>query len=197
MSFYKKAFTDIYNSKSWDDGSGVLSGKGSTVEYTVKYRKLLSIFIKTFKISSVVDLGCGDWTFSRLMDWDGLNYLGFDVVKSVIDANNKAYKKPNINFQLADFHDPNFKFPPAELYILKDVLQHWPNLDIVKFLKRLIQSDKCLYILITNCSNSDDPRSDIKIGDWKPLNPKLYPLKQFKPQIIGVFDTKTTCVIVC
>ena len=41
--------------------------------------------------SPVLDIGCGDWQFSKLMDWSEYYYTGIDCVPSLIDTNTKDY----------------------------------------------------------------------------------------------------------
>ena len=60
--------------------------------------------------------------------------------------------------------------------IVKDVLQHWNNKDIVSFLTHF--GGKFKYILITNTLGTTE--NDITPGDCRGLSAKLYPLNQFK-----------------
>src|SRR5689334_18951608 len=66
-------FTDLYNSSHWgSDENGGTSGEGSMLETTVEYREFLQDFLKTNQIQTVIDVGCGDWQFSRTLDWSGI-----------------------------------------------------------------------------------------------------------------------------
>ena len=94
----KQVFEDIYRSAKWGTntkGDGH-SGTGSTAQSTLLYRTFLQQFLKDNKIRSVVDAGCGDWEFSSLLDWTGIDYKGYDIVDAVVAANTKKYAKPNI-----------------------------------------------------------------------------------------------------
>ncbi len=112
-------FSDIYDRNAWHHGSGT----GSLPETTGPYREMLVRFLRDNAIASVVDFGCGDWQFARLMDWTGIDYLGLDVVPAVVAANRARFAAPGIRFEtvgaLADL-------PPADLLLCKDVLQHLP-----------------------------------------------------------------------
>ena len=82
----QEAFSNIYKNKIWGEnniGEG-WSGSGSSLQQTIKYREFLQKFLADHQIKSVVDVGCGDWTFSRAIDWTGIDYKGFDVVEDVI-----------------------------------------------------------------------------------------------------------------
>jgi len=55
-------FTEIYEKKLWGSGKNEFySGRGSENFNTGEYRKYLQNFILEQNISSVIDLGCGDF----------------------------------------------------------------------------------------------------------------------------------------
>ena len=96
----EKVFSDIYKNRVWgtnEKGEGT-SGPGSAEEHTKKYVVFLQKFMTERDIKSVVDAGCGDWEISRFINWDGIQYQGYDVVKSLIDKNQQKYAKANISF---------------------------------------------------------------------------------------------------
>lgn len=164
----KKEFTEIYSENKWLCGSG----EGSQPQHTKPYASLLQNFLRKNKIKSVVDMGCGDWQFSRFIDWSGIDYQGFDVVASVIEANQKNFSSPNIRFQLATGDGSDL--PAAELFIAKDVLQHWSNAAVAAFLPNL---KKYPYCLITNCVNPDGEtiNENIENGGFRYLDLRLAP----------------------
>jgi SAM-dependent methyltransferase len=139
----KSAFTRIYDEDHWDGGSG----RGSSVLNTAPYRSLVEDLIRKNEIRSVVDAGCGDWQSTHLIDWNGADSLGLDVVDTVIAANRERFG-PAHKFECLDFSAQDL--PAADLLLLKEVLQHWPSSTIVTFLKRL---QKFKYVLITNSVN--------------------------------------------
>lgn len=187
---HKEIFTDIYDRNVWGG-----SGGGSSPEVTVQYRELLQNFLKEKGIESVVDFGCGDWQFSKLIDWSGVLYFGFDCVESVIQRNAKEYGSPDIIFHCSN---EDTAIIPADLLILKDVLQHWTNKDVEAFLKR--ESGKFKYILITNNSNQTEDNQDSADPHihTRALSARFEPLKQFDPVILletNVNEPKETCLI--
>jgi len=159
----KAAFTQIYARNIWGYGSG----EGSLAKHTKLYRRFLKRFIRDRQIKSVVDYGCGDWQFSRLINWDGVRYLGLDIVDSLIEHNLKTYRKDNITFEV--LAGTPAQLPDAELIILKDVLQHWSHQSIKSFLPTIA---KYKFALITNCVNPYGPtyNRDILDGDFRPLD---------------------------
>ena len=57
-----RKFQYIYKSKYWQDiKNGSVSGAGSNQISTEKVRKELTGFISQNKISSIIDIPCGDW----------------------------------------------------------------------------------------------------------------------------------------
>lgn len=199
MADHKDIFSKIYQNKTWSIFSLYpLSGSGSTINNTILYRELLTKFIKDNNIKSVIDFGCGDWSFSKEINWEGINYLGIDVVPSVIEENKKRYSKDNIKFICKNLFQPNNEISlndlKAELWIIKDVLQHWSNDDISKFLNQLIKQKCFKYILLTN-SYTNGKNIDIKSGEFRSLNPNEYPLNVYKPKVIGFENKKAICLI--
>ena len=72
----RDVFTNIYETDEWKGGSG----EGSTVAATAPYRRILEHVLASPDVRSVTDVGCGDWQFSGLVDWQGKAYVGIDVV---------------------------------------------------------------------------------------------------------------------
>ncbi len=160
----KETFTKTYDKKIWRSGSGT----GSTYEATAPYRKYLQDFLRLKNIKSVLDLGCGDWEFSKTIDWNGIQYTGVDVVESVLAEDIKLYARNNIKFILTDFYKQRNELPPAELLLIKDVFQHWPNEYIFAFLPVL---SKYRYVLITNCVwPTKLLNGDIVLGGFRPVD---------------------------
>jgi SAM-dependent methyltransferase len=173
-------FSEIYESNVWEHGSG----EGSLEVHTRGYRDFLQEFLVQKKISSVVDMGCGDWQFSRLINWNGARYQGFDVVPTVIAANKEKFANHNVSF---DVYSGNpMELPQADLLIAKDVLQHLPNQTVVDFLPYL---SKYKYALLTNCVNpkGETRNVDIELGEFRPLDLRLAPF-HLKSSPVFSFD---------
>lgn len=135
------------------------------------YREYLQRFLRERNIRTVVDFGCGDWQFSKMIDWSGLQYLGIDVVPSVIRENRRNHGSANISFIIADTDDASL--PPADLLLLKDVLQHWPTRMIQSFLKTL---GGFRYALMTNCIDTAT-NTDCPLGGYRGIDLRSAPFK--------------------
>ncbi|MEQ8767099.1 MAG: class I SAM-dependent methyltransferase [Planctomycetota bacterium] len=152
----KDRFEEIYAKNAWRHGSG----SGSLPKHTRGYVKRLQRFLKDRSIRSVVDFGCGDWQFSQSIDWSGLHYTGFDIVSSVIEENRARFTTPGVEFRL--FGGDFAELPDADLLIVKDVLQHWSNEAIHRFLPVL---SRYKYSLVTNCVNPTGETENVDIED--------------------------------
>ena len=114
MPSHAEIFDSVYRNDLWRGGSG----SGSREEVTRGYRNFLQNFMREHHIASVVDLGCGDWQFSRHMDWTGIDYTGVDV-SSVVLKDTKMFSRDGVRFLNANgVTDP---LPAADLLIAKDV----------------------------------------------------------------------------
>ena len=180
-----KQFDAIYSVNRWGYGSG----DGSLPQVTVGYRKFLQDFIAQHEIKTIADVGCGDWQFSRLMDFSQVQYTGYDVASVVIEQNTKLYQKDNIKFVL---YDGDFEqVGPADLLICKDVLQHLPNSYIHNFLKIL---PKFKYALITNAIddlNSNNNNVDLPVaGGFRAVDLRCEPFN-LPAQLVYDFNLGT------
>lgn len=181
----KQVFSHIYTNKIWgenENGEG-FSGPGSTLVQTVKYRKFLQKFLADHQIKSVVDAGCGCWTFSKTIDWTGIDYKGFDVVESVIKKNTTLYGSSHIQFAVGDGTKAN-ALPPADLLICKEVLQHLPFEDIENFLSNLNSYKYCLITNDINPYETITKNNDIERGGWRYLDLKEPPFNLEAQEIL-------------
>jgi SAM-dependent methyltransferase len=116
------AFTDIYMQDLWG-----LSRMEPVEDRLTSYADIISGFIRSNRITSVAEFGCGFWTYAALIDWRGVTYDGYDVFSGVIEKNIRDHSAPNIRFHtLTDSTRP----APVDLIICKDVFQHLPNEDV-------------------------------------------------------------------
>lgn len=164
----EKIFTNLYATGAWgtnEEGLGS-SGPESTIENSRNYVEFLQNFMITNGIQSVVDVGCGDWSFSKAINWGNVSYTGVDIVRSVTERNQKLFSSPNVTFVHGDINE--IELPTADLLVCKDVLQYLSNNDVHQFLQRINQFKYCL---ITNDLplNTSSSRT-ITSGDHRPLD---------------------------
>ncbi len=184
----KQAFEEIYRQGTWGTGdAGVgTSGSGSTLQATALYRQFLADFMKRENVKSVVDAGCGDWEFSQSIDWTGIDYRGYDIVESVILANKKKYEKPNIRFFVGNIVEE--ELPPADLLIVKHVLQHLSNADVTKFSRQLPKYRHALLVDGVEPDSLSSTNPDISAGDYRPLDPTKPPFNVSGMKVLTYYD---------
>lgn len=170
----REAFSRIYTTNEWDGGSG----QGSRPHATEAYRAVLDEAIGAADVGSVVDVGCGDWEFSQLVDWSKISYLGLDVVPEVVAANRARFGGNRTRFEVQDVaNDPA---PPADLLVCKDVLQHWPNDAIHRFVEENLRRYR--YLLLTNdiwsvhCPDGS-LNGEIAVGAWRTIDLERPPFR--------------------
>ena len=160
-------FNRIYEEGTWGKdvaGKGT-SGTGSTLEITREYRVYVEDFMKKHSVKSVVDAGCGDWSFSSAMDWGDASYLGVDIASDVIAAVRNKHEKGKIKFQVGDITD---ELPAAELLISKDVLQHLSNELVRKFIRNNLRKGKYKWVILTNDRGSEN--RDVASGGYRAID---------------------------
>ena len=155
-SFKRKIiFYYIFKSLHWRDYNKTqseesVSGLGSDVRITEKLVLDLSDFIKDNQIKSLLDVACGDfiWMKNLVNENKGLRYCGLEIVKDIVENNNKKYSNSRIKFDCVDVI--NSKFPNNyDLILVRDFFIHIKNDDIKNLLKK-IKSSNCKYYAINN-----------------------------------------------
>lgn len=191
----EKTFNDIYDQKRWGEFEGrASSGPGSSLIHARPFLDFLQNFINANKGISILDVGCGDFQYARHLDLSGTEYLGVDVVKSVIKVNKQKFGTSNIKFKYRDLTKHQFEF--HDLYIIKDTLQHLTDQMVYSFLDYIINEKLAKYIIICNCCNQEKDDPDLsEIGGTRPLNAKFYPLKKYNPFIVKEYNGKQISVI--
>ena len=204
MTDHINVFTQIYETCTWGNNNDAkykgTSGNGSTVNYNINtYIPFLKNFIIEKQIKTVVDLGCGDFRCGQYIYNElDLTYYGYDAYDKVITHNtNNLHEDNKYNFIHLDFLNKKTEIIPADICILKDVIQHWSLIEIYTFLDYLMGSKKFKYILICNCCSQKQNNTNITSGDFRPLSANYFPLKRYKPKIIYTYNTKEVSLIEC
>ena len=160
-----EVFGRYYDSDpAWGGGSG----PGSDPYFTIEYRCFLDKFLRMNDIRSVVDVGCGDWSFSRLLDLRGISYLGLDVVPNIVAKNNRAFGSDTCKFEVMP--ESPALVPGADLLVMKDVLQHLPDAEVRSLCRSLIPKFK--FALLTNSFRKHGAAHnvDINLGEFRCLD---------------------------
>jgi hypothetical protein len=181
-------FTHIYQNEIWGKSTHSefrgTPGELSHFDFiSGSYSPFLRKFIEKNKISSVVDVGCGNFDWARsIFENLSIRYHGYDAYNEIILYNKNQH--PDFNFTHLDAYSQRDKLEPADLLILKDVLPHWSNHEITTFLNHMIRHKPYKVILMVNCNNQTSNESDISTGGFRHLDSSHYPLNQYKIQKI-------------
>lgn len=181
----EKIFTHIYNVALWgrNDRGQAFSGMGSLRENCVEYMAFLEKFMIEHNVKSVFDAGCGDWEFSRFLNWSGIDYLGCDVVAGVINENIKNFGSKNIKFINGDFL--SIELPKADLFVCKQVFQHLSNREIIDFLKKLKNFKYCLITNDVDPKTLSSKNEDIKTGEYRWVDLSKPPFNAYGEKILN------------
>jgi hypothetical protein len=137
---HREIFSEIYDNGLWAHGKEAnylpagakyYSGSGSYNQSSAEYIHLVTDYIRTHNITSITDIGCGDFNIGRRICEQNpfIYYSGVDVVPSLIQYNNDNFGSEKIQFFCLDtLHQ---KIPPADLLLIRQVLQHLSNTDIL------------------------------------------------------------------
>lgn len=130
-------FDEIYQKNYWG-GEGIYSGQGSDEANTRDYERLIADHVLAHGITSIVDIGCGDFQVSRrILDRlpEGVTYRGLDVSHVVVERNARLFGNERIGFEQCDAATD--ELPAGELVLAREVLQHLSNRDILAILPKL------------------------------------------------------------
>jgi SAM-dependent methyltransferase len=164
----RQVFEQIYSRGVWlnnDDKRDSRSGAGSELDATVGIRASLPPVLADLGVRSMVDIGCGDFTWMQYVDL-GVRYIGVDVVRAVVDANRKLYGSVGREFRCLDaVAEP---LPAADVALCREVLFHLSFADAKKILENVKRSGARYLIATTDAATSFN--SDIRTGDFRVLN---------------------------
>jgi len=157
-------FTKTYKNDLWNMGRGESkSGLGSSLDYTINFRRELVEIIEKYNIKKLFDCSCGDWNWMKAISSHLPDYIGNDVVRDLIDENNIKYGNEKINFvcndmlsQLKTYNDDEL-----DLVVCRHTLEHLTTDYSIKVLLEIKRVSK--YALITSAKNSDNENHDLNM----------------------------------
>ena len=143
----KAVMTQIYEQHLWGGKAfDFYSGEGSHDPKIVEpYLKAVISFLQSHnKQLTVCDLGCGDFNIGKQLVKHTKTYIAVDIVDSLIERNKITFKDEHLEFQCLDITKNNL--PAANCVIIRQVLQHLSNTEILKITEKLMQYK---YIILT------------------------------------------------
>ena len=156
----QQVFDTIYLSNEW----GYLSGDGSDSKNAGPWLKCVENFLSKKDVTTVLDIGCGDWRLGALYNLKGKKYTGLDISEIAIN-----YVKGNTTQDITFIHGDalSYNWDSVDLILIKDVLQHLPNDTITAIVDKVMAG--CKYALICN-DIGVHCNTDIGVGKYRTLN---------------------------
>jgi 2-polyprenyl-3-methyl-5-hydroxy-6-metoxy-1,4-benzoquinol methylase len=172
----QQVFTDIYKENAWR-GKASRSGAGSDIDQTKIIAKEMPILFREFRISTLLDIPCGDFHWMKHVDLSGIDYTGADVVDELICSNTKHYARDGVCFQKINLLEDSL--PKAHVVFCRDCLVHFSFEDIFQALTNICNSG--IEFLLTTTFPERKENRDIATGQWRVLNLEVTPFLLPRP----------------
>jgi SAM-dependent methyltransferase len=134
-----------------------VNGPGCTVQITSHLREELPTLLAEHNIRSVLDIGCGDWTWMQHVDLSALDsYLGWDVEPTQIEQNQRQFGdvEPFRRFECQNVLTAQV-IPKVDLIIARQLLIHFPNAYIAGILDKFKASGST-YLLASHWPGTEN-----------------------------------------
>jgi hypothetical protein len=191
----RATFRDIYERHHWR-GSQSRSGPGADASQVQALQRLIPQLLSEYRIGSLLDLPCGDYSWMRDVPLPDTRYVGADLLEEVVAPLARTQQDARHEFLVLDLtSDP---LPPAELLLCRDCLVHLSFADIRLAVANILRS-RIPWLLTTTFPRSES-NDDIVTGDWRVLNLERAPFGFPPPERLlneectegdGVFSDKS------
>ena len=176
-------FASIYQNDLWKMNEGhPSSGEGSSEHSAKNVIESLPKVVSELGISSLLDIGCGDFTWMQKIGLS-CSYTGVDIVPSVIAHNQKEFSTPQRSFICLDAITEDI--PAADAVFCREVLFHLSFADSMSLIRNVYKSGSRFFLATTERATGYN--SDIDSGDWRILNLQISPYS-FGPPIMEIAD---------
>ena len=155
-----------------------LSGTGSSLAATKSIRASIPSLLAELHVGLLIDVPCGDFFWAKELSWEKIQYVGADVVPTLIEQNLQKHTADGIGFVVLDIlKDP---LPNCDLILCRDLFIHFPN-ELVRTALKNIKSSGARYLLTTQYDGVKFNR-DISLGSFRPINLTLPPFNLPLPE---------------
>ena len=127
--------------------------------------------------ASLLDVGCGDFTWMAHVDLDAIEYVGVDIVPTVIATDVDRYSSPGRRFLCLDAVAD--ELPEHDVALCREILFHLSFADARQLLTNLRRAGARHLIATTDTSTSFN--ADVTTGDFRPLNLERRPFRFPRP----------------
>jgi hypothetical protein len=161
----EERFAQIYKTNLWSDSES-RSGPGSSLDATATLRTALPPLLRGLNTRHLLDVPCGEFNWMSQVDLSGIDYIGGDIVESIIEANRRRYESATRSFMRVDL--TRGPLPRADTILCRDCLVHF-SFDNIIAAFRTMRASGAKYLLTTTFLDWQ-VNKDIVDGDWRPLN---------------------------
>ncbi|GAC1409038.1 MAG: class I SAM-dependent methyltransferase [Gemmatimonadaceae bacterium] len=174
----QERFERIYSTNLWSDRDS-RSGVGSTLHSTRVLRTELPTALRRLEARVLLDVPCGDFTWMEHVDLNGVEYIGGDIVPSIIAENRRRHARESRHFMELDL--TRDVLPDADVLLCRDGLVHLSYMNIRAVLANLARS-KTRFVLMTSFPGRRN-NYDVADGDWRPLDFQAPPFSFPEPRL--------------
>ena len=159
-------FRQIYEIGVWrhEDGQEAGSGLGSELSRTNTIRTDLPRILSELGVETLVDVGCGDWTWMSHVTLP-CRYVGLDIVPEVVDRNTERFASDTVSFRHLDAVTQ--ELPRCDAVLCREVLFHLSFEDARRLLDNIARN--AVWMIVTTDSGVWF-NSNIPSGDFRPVN---------------------------
>ena len=169
-------FNYIFENNKWKDPESV-SGAGSSLRVTENIRAEIPRLLEGFGIASMLDAPCGDYNWFGHIKRDKVGYVGGDIVKALVDANNEKYADEKTRFVHLDVTKD--ELPEVELWMCRDCFIHL-SYDLIEQAFANFRRSNIRYLLLSTYPDVSE-NHDIPTGHARMLNFMLPPFNLPEP----------------
>jgi hypothetical protein len=174
----QERFERIYSTNLWSDPES-RSGVGSGLDSTRVLRAELPAALRKLEARVLLDVPCGDFTWMEHVDLRGIEYIGGDIVPSIIEENQRLHATESRRFTLVDL--TRDELPGADVLLCRDCLVHLSYANIRAVLANIARSN-IRYVLMTSFPGRGGNR-DVQDGDWRTLDFQATPFSFPEPRL--------------
>jgi hypothetical protein len=174
----QERFERIYSTNLWSDPDS-RSGVGSTLDSTAVLRAELPKALRELDARVLLDVPCGDFTWMTRVDLSGIEYIGGDIVPSIIEENQRLHTSESRSFVHLDLTRDTL--PDADVLLCRDCLVHLSYANIRAVFANIARSN-IRYVLMTSFPGRGG-NYDVVDGDWRTLDFQAPPFSLPEPRL--------------
>jgi len=178
-------FSGYYETSYWGDSESQ-SGQGSSLEGTRVIRRELPRLLQSLECHSLLDVPCGDLYWIRQIELPITEYIGADIVPSLIERNQQLFGGSGRRFQVLDITQD--EIPPVAAILCRDCLIHLSNELIQAALRNVARSGAHYFLATTFVGGPSN--WDIKTGAWRPVDLSKQPFSLPAPRQLLIEEPK-------